>query len=122
MSRQKAKGTSFEGMVARYLSRVTGSDVHRAAQGGAKDTGDLKGFTVRGKRTVLECKNCSTLKLSQWIDETEAERGNDDAEYGVLVMKRPGFGEANIGYSYAVMTLETLAAISVGGWEHMEEE
>lgn len=115
MSRSKQKGTAFEAQVAGYLSRVLGDGrIERRALGGTNDRGDVAGVTIRGKRTVVECKNHREMRLSEWLDEAEAERGNDDAEFAVVVHKRRGCGEASFGGNYATMTLETLAAIIAG--------
>ena len=75
---------------------------------------------IRGKRTVVECKNHKRMELAAWIDEAETERGNDDAEFGIVVHKRRGCGKAKFGGNYATMTLETLAAIIAGGKELLD--
>lgn len=121
MSKAKAKGTDFERQVAMYLSAKTGDEVIRRPLEGKHDKGDLYGFRIRGKRTVVECKNHKKLELGQWLNEAEVERGNDDAEYGVVIAKRRGCSNIRIGRSYAIMTLETLAAIACGGFDMMEE-
>lgn len=121
MARAKQKGTDFERMCAYYLSKRTGDEVIRRTLEGNNDKGDLYGFRIRGKRTAVECKNRQKLELSQWLDEAEVERGNDGAEYGVVIAKRKGCGQARIGESYVIMTLETLAAIAVGGFDLLED-
>ncbi|MBR1445472.1 MAG: hypothetical protein IJ586_00085 [Alloprevotella sp.] len=120
MSRSKQKGTHFESQVAAYMSERLGAEITRAPLTGAKDRGDLRGLTVRGKRTVVECKNCKKMELSQWLDETEAEKGNDDAEFGVVVHKRRGCGDATFGETYVTMTLDTFLAITAGGFDLLE--
>ena len=115
MSKQKQKGSRFEQQAADYLSRVLGDDrIERRALNGTNDRGDIAGVTIRGKRTVIECKNARRMELAAWIDEAEAERANDDAEFAVVVHKRRGCGEKSFGGNYATMSLETLASIIAG--------
>ena len=121
MGKQKQKGTAFESWVADYLSKATGDEITRRPMEGKNDKGDIRGFRIRGKRTVLECKNCKKLEFSKWLAEAEAEKAHDGAEYGIVIAKRPGCGQLNMGRQYAVMDLETLAAIAVGGFELLEE-
>lgn len=120
MGRAKQKGTEFEKQVAAYLADRTGDEVVRRALEGKHDRGDLHGFRIRGARTAVECKNRQRLELSEWLEEAETERGNDGAEYGIVIAKRRGYGKQRIGGSYVIMTLETLAAIAVGGHDLLE--
>lgn len=122
MSKEKRKGTAFEQQVADYLSAVLDDDrIERRVMGGVNDRGDIAGVTVRGKRTVIECKNCKRMELSEWLDEADLERVNDDAEFGLVVHKRRGCGEKSFGRNYATMTLETFAAIIAGAHELLED-
>lgn len=115
MSKSKQRGTSFEVQTVEYLRRVLGDDrIERRALNGINDRGDIAGVTIRGKRTVIECKNAKRMELAAWLDEAEAERRNDDAEFAVVVHKRRGCGEAKFGGNYATMSLETLASIIAG--------
>ena len=121
MSRQTAKGTSFEKQVVDYLAEKLGDDrIERRAKNGKNDRGDVSGLKVRGKRCVVECKNHRRMELADWVDQAEVERGNDDAEYGVVAHKRKGFGEKKVGGSYVTMTLETFAALVAGGHDLLE--
>lgn len=118
MSRQRSKGTRFESQVVEYLSRMLPFlDITRAPMKGAKDEGDIRGFTIYGLKCVLECKNHNRLELSAWIDEAERERGNADADFSFVIFKRRGYGDANMGGTYVLATLETLAALSAGSRE-----
>ena len=102
--------------MASYLSKMLDDDrIERRATNGKNDRGDIAGVKLRGKRVVLECKNCRKMELSEWIEEAEIERGNDDAEYAFVVHKRKGYGDAKIGGTYVTCTLETLASILNGG-------
>ena len=118
MSKSKRKGTSFEVQVVDYLRWALGDDrIERRALSGANDRGDVSGVYLRGKRVVLECKNKQRMELSEWVDEAEDERRNDGAEFAFVVHKRRGRGEAKMGETYVTCTLETLAAVIVGGRE-----
>lgn len=116
MSKQKQKGTSFESQVVSYLRHALGDErIERRATTGAKDRGDISGLFFRGMRVVAECKNHARAELARWLDEAEEERGNDGAEYGVVIHKRKGCGEKSFGETYVTMTLHTFAAMLVGG-------
>lgn len=115
MSGEVAKGTGFETDVCSFLAESLGDDrIERRAKCGSKDRGDVAGFRIRGKRCVVECKNHRRMELSKWLDEAEAERGNDGAEFAFVVHKRKGRGKAHMGDTYVTCTLETLAAIAAG--------
>ncbi len=49
---------------------------------------------------VVECKNCAQMELPKWLKEAEVERGNADAEFGVVVHKHKGVGEKSFGDTY----------------------
>lgn len=102
MSKQKAKGTSFESLIVGYLKEHGWPDAERRALTGTHDKGDITGVPS----LVFECKNHKTLSLSGWLIETETERQNADAQYGVLVAKRKGYGQA--ADQYAVLRLEDM--------------
>lgn len=123
MSRASRKGREFETAVARYLRHVLNDDyIEVRAKNGKNDRGDIAGVKLRGKRVVLECKNCNRDEFPKWIRQAEDECGNDDAEYGIAVFKRDGYGLTNktMGQQYVLMTLETLAAIIAGGHDLLE--
>ena len=111
----------YEQDVCDYLSEVLGEGIERRVKNGKNDRGDVNGLFLGGKRVVAECKNCKEMRLAKWVDEAEAERGNDDAEYGVVIHHRKGKGVKTIGESYVTMTLETFAAMVAGGRENLEE-
>ena len=105
MSKQRAKGTAFETAVVRFLQENGFQYAERRALHGDTDRGDITGTPA----LVWECKNHKTLKLSEWVRETETERHNDGADYGVLVVKRAGIGD--VGKAYAIMTLEQMCQL-----------
>ena len=117
MSKQKRKGTAFETDAVEFLSRRLSSEegaIHRLAQHGTNDEGDIWGLFTHGKRLVAECKNCKKMTLSQWIDEAEAERGNADALAAIVIHKRRGKGAKQFQETYVSMTLEDFCAILTG--------
>ena len=99
MSKSKAKGTAFETAVVRYLQANGFPYAERAPLAGNKDRGDITGTPG----LVWECKNAKTIRLSEWIDETETETVNANADYGILIVKRPRHG--NPAAAYAVVPL-----------------
>lgn len=116
MSMQAQKGATFEQDTADYLAAALGDDrIERRVKHGTNDRGDIAGLRIHGKRVVVECKNHKRMELAEWVDEAETERGNDDADYGIVVHKRRGCGKAKFGGNYVTMTLETFAAIAAGG-------
>ena len=116
MSMQAQKGATFEQDTSDYLAAALGDDrIERRVKHGTNDRGDIAGLRIHGKRVVVECKNHKRMELAEWVDEAEIERGNDDADYGIVIHKRRGCGKAKFGGNYVTMTLETFAAIAAGG-------
>lgn len=129
-SRRSARdaGTRFESLVAAYLAAALGDGrIERRARCGSRDRGDVGGLTLRGRRVVVECKDLGgRLEAPAWLREAEAERGNDDAAFGVVVAKRRGVAADRrrlgaMGGQLVLMDLRTLAAIVAGGPELLEE-
>lgn len=107
-------GTRFESLCAGYLARVLGDGrIERRAKCGAKDRGDVAGLMFHGQRVVLECKDCATTRLPEWLAEAEEERGNDDAALAFVAFKRRGVSDP--AEQYVACTLGTLAAVLAGG-------
>lgn len=105
MSKQRQKGTAFETAVVRFLQEHGFKYAERRALHGDADRGDITGTPG----LVWECKNHKTLKVSEWIRETEQERVNAGADYGFLIVKRAGVGD--VGKQYAMMTLDQLCRL-----------
>lgn len=120
MSRSRATarkaGTAQETLAVTYLARVLGDDrIERRRLGGAKDRGDIAGLrTAFGGRIVAEVKNTAKLALGPWLLEAERERGNDDADVGVVIHKR--HGKASAEEQIVSMTLRDFAVL-LGGKE-----
>lgn len=117
MSRSNASarkaGQAFERQTANYLRDTLDDRIDIRPKNGTNDRGDIGGVrTPLGERVVIECKNQATLKLSGWLAEAEAERGNDDAQIGVVVHKKRGVTAP--GEQYVTMTLDSLVLL-LGG-------
>ena len=104
-------GARFEQQTADYLARTLHDDrIERRKTNGANDRGDITGLKHLGQRIVVECKDYGgRLNLPAWIEELDAEIGNDDASTGFIVAKRRGV--ANPGEQWVAMTLDHLAAL-----------
>ena len=121
MSKQKTKGSAFERQAVDYIARRLGDDrIERRALSGTNDRGDISGLYFRGKRMVVECKNHKRMELAEWIDEAEAERGNDGAEYKAVLHHKRNTGEKRFGRNYVTMELDDLLAMIVGGRDYLE--
>lgn len=108
------KGTRYESEVVAYMAGRLGPTIERRAKHGTKDRGDVAGLFIHGKPCVVEVKNRKRMELPQWLAEAEVERGNADAEYGVVVHHRAGRGAKTTGESYVTMDLATFCDIIEG--------
>jgi len=112
MSRAKSKGTAFETLIVTELQARLGDEICRRTTSGAKDRGDIHGLYIRGLRTVAECKNTKASQLGTHWAEVEVERGNDDADVGILIHKRHGKGQALD--QWVTLTVRELITIMTG--------
>lgn len=111
----KTAGTRFESAVCAFLTARTPINAERRAKHGRADQGDVSGVSIGPLSVVVECKDYGgRLELPQWVHEAEVERENARADIGLVVAKRRGCGEAQMGHQWVVMTLDTLAAIISG--------
>lgn len=104
VNRNKAKGTLHESATVRYLQTHGFERAERRALAGGKDLGDV----VNVPSCVVECKNAQAITLASWADETETERINANARFGVLVIKRRNKG---IDKAYAVVPLSQMVEL-----------
>jgi hypothetical protein len=88
VNKPKIKGTAAETAVVNYVRENGFPHAERRALSGTQDKGDVAGIIDN----VIEVKNCARDGLPQWIDETEVERINAKARYGVCWHKRRGKG------------------------------
>lgn len=105
MSASKRRGTSWETAIVDYLRGAGVAHAERRAPSGARDRGDIAGIPG----VVIEAKSAARIELAAWMDETERERVEDGATYGVLWIKRRG--RASAGDGYAVLSGAALVAL-----------
>ncbi len=110
MNRSKNIGTAAESAVVRYLQQHGFYGAERRALHGNTDLGDVTGcgpivFEVKGGQAA---KTASDGQVTAWLEETETERRNANADVGVLVMARAGIGPNNAGNWWAVVPLHQL--------------
>jgi hypothetical protein len=87
----RAKGSSFERLVADYFKANGFPFADRRVKNGAKDRGDVGGVHAHGQGVVIEAKNYGgRLEPSTWLKEAQVEAENDGAAIGVVVAKRRG--------------------------------
>lgn len=103
--RPKDIGTEAESAVAAYLRGQGFQAVERRALSGQHDRGDIAGvpdtvIEVKGGHTA---EKASDLRVQQWLLDTEREREAAYARWGVLVMKRAGYGPKRASEWWAVM-------------------
>lgn len=108
----KAAGTRFESSIAAYLRTHVDDRIERRAKTGGKDRGDLSGLRVFGWRVVVECKDVARTALSEWVNEADTERGNDDAIAGLVIHKRRG--STDPGDQYVTCSVRDLVALITG--------
>ena len=107
MSKNKAKGTSAESAVVKHLVENGFPYAERRALTGANDQGDVSGCIG----LVFEVKNHKTYLFPSWLKETEVERINAKADYGILVVKPNGVGIDKPGEFFAVMKLKDMTSL-----------
>lgn len=96
MTRSRDLGTQAESAVRDVFIADGFPHCERRALHGAYDKGDLSGLIgicveVKGGRSA---ELASDGQVVAWMTETEVERQNSGSDYGLLVMKRSGYGPA----------------------------
>ena len=113
-NKAKAKGTAFETLVVRYLRPRGFSKVYRPSVSGSYDSGDLNGISGPNRQAIVQCKNQRQFNLSGWLNDTVQQAKQDavgNNALPIVVFKRPGIGEKNLGETYALMRLEDIASL-----------
>lgn len=106
----KAAGSRFERLIADYLNdRLYDLHVDRQVKTGARDSGDIAGVHLAGKRIAIECKNVTRMDLPEWTREAHAEAGNIGGAAGVVIHKRHGNGKPED--QWVTMTVTDLVTI-----------
>ena len=98
-------GTPAETAVVNYLRRHGFEHAERRALTGALDKGDIAGcigicWEVKAGNAAA---NASDGQVDKWLEETETERKNANADIGILVMKRKGVSGTRAGEWWAVL-------------------
>ena len=102
MSKAKQKGTAAETALVKFLQGQGFPGAERRALAGINDLGDITGTPC----LVWEVKNQKKYNIPEWLRETEIERNNADADYGVLVVKPNGVGLTKAGEFWAIMPVQ----------------
>lgn len=106
----KAAGTRFERTIADYLDdRLYGLHVDRQVKTGVRDSGDIAGVHLAGKRIAIECKNVTRMDLPKWTREAHTEAGNVGGAVGIVIHKRHGNGKPED--QWVTMTVTDLVTI-----------
>lgn len=111
-SKNTAKGTKQERLVADYLKEHVSRYIDRRPKTGSKDKGDIANLEAMLQPIVMEVKNTARVTVSSFLAEAEAERINDGALAGVVCYKRTGKGKAED--QIVMMTLRDFVAIITG--------
>ena len=113
VNKPKRIGTAAESAVVRH-ARTNGFELaERRALAGGADLGDIllcPGVIVEVKAGKA-AEQASDARIGAWLDETERERRNANADIAILVTKRPGVGHTNAGRWWAHWRLHDLARL-----------
>jgi hypothetical protein len=102
--RPKDLGTDAERAVVRFLQANGWPHAERRALRGTSDAGDVTGTPGVCWEVKSRGRPVSDAQIARWLEETDIERRNAGADVGLLVVRRPGFGPANAGAWWAVLT------------------
>lgn len=106
----KAAGSRFERLIADHLNdRLYGLRVDRQVKTGARDSGDIAGVHLAGRRIAIECKNVTRMDLPKWTREVHTEAGNIGGAAGIVIHKRHGNGKPED--QWVTMTVTDLVTI-----------
>lgn len=96
----QARAAQAERDTAALLRKIGFRGADRAHGAGKRyDVGDIRGVP----HTVIEVKAEKAFNPSTWLSEAEVERQNANADWGIVVAKRPGKG---IQDGYFIMRAE----------------
>lgn len=109
MSKAKQKGTAAETALVRFLQGQGFPGAERRALGGGgvgEDLGDITGIPA----LCMEVKNHATYKIPAWLKETEIERQNAKADFGILVVKpnKVGMTPDKVGQWWGIMPMQMM--------------
>jgi len=102
MSKAKQKGTAAESALVKYLQSHGFPFAERRALTGQFDQGDVTGTPC----LAWEVKNHKTYSIGAWLRETEIEKINAKADFGILVVKPNGVGLTKPEDFWAIMPVK----------------
>ncbi|GAA4059646.1 hypothetical protein [Actinomadura miaoliensis] len=111
MSTSKDIGTRAETAVVRYLRGAGFPQAERRALKGVLDEGDITGTPGIAWEVKARKRPPSDEQIAAWMVETEVERVNAGASFGVLVVRRAGVGPARAAFWWAFLRIEDVAAL-----------
>jgi hypothetical protein len=100
------KGPALEAMVVDFFRANGWPAVERRVTNGVHDRGDVAGLPI-----TVQVKNCRDLKMGPWMTALRAQMLNAGQTIGVIVHKRVGKGEKQIGETWVTCTLDDLVAL-----------
>ncbi|MEV4179901.1 hypothetical protein AB0J28_00460 [Streptosporangium canum] len=117
MARPKDIGTAAETAVVRALRDLGWPHAERRALAGTYDLGDITGcpgivWEVKGGQ---QTRQPSDEQITDWMAETEQERVNARADFGVLVLQRHGVGPSNAHRWWAYLRAQQVMTVHPAG-------
>lgn len=103
------KGTRAERWTATALQRLMYPNADRGPLRGKFDKGDI----MNTPGVCFEVKDAKTWVVPKWMRETEAERVNAKADFGILVIKMPRVGYPNAHRWLTVMDFAAALQLQV---------
>ena len=100
MSKNKAKGTRWEGAVRDFFRKIGFVKCDRAVLTGGDDRGDLLNLP----RLAVECRDQKTITWSKNIEDAQSRAEVAGADWGVAIIKRRQHG---VDKAYVAMDLTT---------------
>ena len=121
----KQKGTAAETAVVRWARENGFGHADRQPLRGNRDTGDITltpGVIVEVKNRRLTTGHPTPADLTEWMRQTEIERGAARADIGILIVKRNGTTDVARWHAYVTAwTLAELVTGTSGGHSHMHD-
>ena len=116
-NKPKHIGTAAETAVVGWAAANGFNQAERRALHGSHDQGDILlclGVIIEVK-AGKKAETAADALIDMWLDQTETERLNAQADIGVLVTKRAGYGTSRVGDWWAWLTIGAFTALSSGG-------
>lgn len=111
VNKPKQIGTRAETAVARYLAANGFPHAERRTLRGREDAGDITGTPGVCWEVKVRKQPPGDDQIAGWMVDTEVERGNAGADFGVLIVRRPGYSETRADRWWAYLPVRDLAAV-----------